>query len=240
MIAAFLLAGGGVYLIVSRRDRKQGRADAARRRGGARQRADLDAVSRSSTSTRAIVRDAGAERRRWPARRRRGGPSYEGVLAEHRRLCRGARSGRPRGRDAAAARRLSGFGLRRGSRPSSCPRARSCCGPARASRIGEAGEIAPALRRRFERVLTLDEGFADGGDILILPDEILIGLSARTDQARRRGASRAGARARPARADRRDAAGRAPSQDRLRAARRGTRDRDAGRCAAGCSTGSRC
>lgn len=59
--------------------------------------------------------------------------------------------------------------------------------PGAPSRIGEAAEIAPVLRRRFERVLELDEGYADGGDILILPDEILIGLSARTDQT---GASR--------------------------------------------------
>jgi dimethylargininase len=54
--------------------------------------------------------------------------------------------------------------------------------PGACSRMGEAGEIAPALERRFERVLALDEGFADGGDILILPGEILIGLSARTDK----------------------------------------------------------
>jgi dimethylargininase len=32
-------------------------------------------------------------------------------------------------------------------------------------------------------VLTLAQGHADGGDILVLPDEILIGLSARTDRA---------------------------------------------------------
>lgn len=55
--------------------------------------------------------------------------------------------------------------------------------PGAASRIGEAEEIVPALRRRFTRVLTLDRGFADGGDVLVLPDEILIGLSARTDRA---------------------------------------------------------
>jgi dimethylargininase len=55
--------------------------------------------------------------------------------------------------------------------------------PGTASRIGEAGEIESTLRRRFERVLTLDAGFADGGDVLILPGEIVIGLSGRTDQA---------------------------------------------------------
>ena len=55
--------------------------------------------------------------------------------------------------------------------------------PGAPSRIGEARAIAPALERRFERVLVLDRGFADGGDILVLPDEILIGLSGRTDRA---------------------------------------------------------
>jgi len=54
--------------------------------------------------------------------------------------------------------------------------------PGACSRLGEAAEIASALGRRFDRVLELDEGFADGGDILILPGEILIGLSARTDK----------------------------------------------------------
>jgi dimethylargininase len=59
--------------------------------------------------------------------------------------------------------------------------------PGAASRLGEADELAPVLQRRFERVLTLDRDFADGGDVLVLPDEILIGLSARTD---RQGAER--------------------------------------------------
>jgi dimethylargininase len=54
--------------------------------------------------------------------------------------------------------------------------------PGAPSRIGETGEIAPALRRRFARVLEQDEGYADGGDMLILPDEVLIGLSGRTDR----------------------------------------------------------
>lgn len=53
--------------------------------------------------------------------------------------------------------------------------------PGAPTRMGEAEEIAPALDARFDRLLALDEGHADGGDILILPDEILIGLSARTD-----------------------------------------------------------
>ncbi len=55
--------------------------------------------------------------------------------------------------------------------------------PGAPSRAGEAREMADALYRRFEQVLELDHGHADGGDILVLPDEVLIGLSARTDQA---------------------------------------------------------
>jgi dimethylargininase len=54
--------------------------------------------------------------------------------------------------------------------------------PGAPSRIGEAAGIAPVLRRRFARLLEQDEGHADGGDMLILPDEILIGLSGRTDR----------------------------------------------------------
>ena len=53
--------------------------------------------------------------------------------------------------------------------------------PGAPSRIGEAEAIDPALHERFDRVLTLDAGFVDGGDILVLPREILVGLSGRTD-----------------------------------------------------------
>lgn len=55
--------------------------------------------------------------------------------------------------------------------------------PGAPSRTGEAEEIAPVLRDRFERVLTVDRGYVDGGDLLVLPDEVLIGLSERTDPA---------------------------------------------------------
>jgi dimethylargininase len=54
--------------------------------------------------------------------------------------------------------------------------------PGAASRAGEAAELAPALAAHFPDLVALDGGRADGGDVLILPDEILIGLSARTDQ----------------------------------------------------------
>ncbi len=55
--------------------------------------------------------------------------------------------------------------------------------PGAPSREGEAAELADPLRRCFGRLSALDAGYADGGDILILPGEILVGLSARTDRA---------------------------------------------------------
>jgi len=54
--------------------------------------------------------------------------------------------------------------------------------PGATSRAGERDFIAPVLKDRFETVLTIEEGFADGGDILTLSDRVMIGLSARTDQ----------------------------------------------------------
>jgi dimethylargininase len=55
--------------------------------------------------------------------------------------------------------------------------------PGAPSRLGESASLAAALHRHFAHVALLDEGFVDGGDILVLPDEILVGLSARTDAA---------------------------------------------------------
>jgi len=54
--------------------------------------------------------------------------------------------------------------------------------PGAASRMGEAKKLAAALASRFAEVLQLGDGFADGGDILVTPDRVLIGLSARTDR----------------------------------------------------------
>ena len=51
------------------------------------------------------------------------------------------------------------------------------------SRAGESAELAPALADHFENVLTLADGFADGGDILTTASEVLIGLSSRTNPA---------------------------------------------------------
>lgn len=53
--------------------------------------------------------------------------------------------------------------------------------PGAPSRFAEPATLAPALHRHFSHVAEVEEGFVDGGDILVLPDEILIGLSARTD-----------------------------------------------------------
>src|SRR6266702_1791172 len=55
--------------------------------------------------------------------------------------------------------------------------------PGAQTRLGEVTEIEPALSRHFERVLRLQTGFADGGDMLLTPDGMLIGLSKRTNQA---------------------------------------------------------
>jgi dimethylargininase len=48
--------------------------------------------------------------------------------------------------------------------------------------VAEARELATALAARFPAVLQLSEGFADGGDILVTPSRVLIGLSARTNE----------------------------------------------------------
>ena len=108
-------------------------------------------------------------------------PSYEGVLAEHRAYVAALEAA---GLAVEALPALSDF-------PDSVfvedpafvlPEGAILLKPGAPTRMDEADEIGPALRRRFARVIGLDEGFADGGDILILRDEILIGLSARTDK----------------------------------------------------------
>jgi dimethylargininase len=52
--------------------------------------------------------------------------------------------------------------------------------PGAPSRRGEAAALLPALERRFARVLRLERGTADGGDVLVTPARVLIGQSART------------------------------------------------------------
>lgn len=55
--------------------------------------------------------------------------------------------------------------------------------PGAPSRLGEATELARELEQHFARLLRLEGGYADGGDILVTPDAVLIGLSKRTDPA---------------------------------------------------------
>jgi dimethylargininase len=56
--------------------------------------------------------------------------------------------------------------------------------PGAPSRLGEREHMRGALVRHFGRVLELGDGeFADGGDVLIAPDTIYIGLSKRTNRA---------------------------------------------------------
>lgn len=55
--------------------------------------------------------------------------------------------------------------------------------PGAPSRRAEAQDLSAALAERFPEVLKLTDGFADGGDILVTPGRILIGLSARTNEA---------------------------------------------------------
>lgn len=53
--------------------------------------------------------------------------------------------------------------------------------PGAPSRAGEVAEIAPALAPHFAQIIRIEQGFVDGGDILVTPAAVLIGLSARTD-----------------------------------------------------------
>ena len=53
--------------------------------------------------------------------------------------------------------------------------------PGAPSRMAEAQELSATLAARFPEVLELRDGFADGGDILVTPGRVLIGLSARTN-----------------------------------------------------------
>lgn len=49
------------------------------------------------------------------------------------------------------------------------------------SRLGEAAALEPCLRAAFDRVVELSEGHVDGGDVLVTPDRVFVGLSGRTD-----------------------------------------------------------
>jgi len=56
--------------------------------------------------------------------------------------------------------------------------------PGAPTRFGEAAEMAPHLARVYSEVVSIEgDGFIEGGDVLATEREILIGLSARTNQA---------------------------------------------------------
>lgn len=55
--------------------------------------------------------------------------------------------------------------------------------PGTPSREAEGEYLRPALAEHFDRIIDLPVGHADGGDVLVLPDRVLVGLSARTDRA---------------------------------------------------------
>jgi len=55
--------------------------------------------------------------------------------------------------------------------------------PGAPTRAGEGAAIRPALAAHFAQVLAITDGHVDGGDIMLTPDAVIIGLSARTDAA---------------------------------------------------------
>ena len=55
--------------------------------------------------------------------------------------------------------------------------------PGAPSRAGEVDQIAPVLAEHFGQIESVTQGYADGGDVLIMPGRAFIGLSARTDRA---------------------------------------------------------
>jgi dimethylargininase len=56
--------------------------------------------------------------------------------------------------------------------------------PGAPSRLGEREHMRGALKRHFDRILELQDGEdVDGGDVLVVPETIFIGLSKRTNRA---------------------------------------------------------
>jgi dimethylargininase len=109
-------------------------------------------------------------------------PDYAGVVAEHRAYADALRAA---GVDVTILPALEEY-------PDSMfvedpalvfTRAAILLNPGAPSRAAEGLELVPELERRFPRVLRLREGHADGGDVLVTPNRVFIGLSARTDAA---------------------------------------------------------
>ncbi len=112
----------------------------------------------------------------------RGSPTYEGVKAEHDAYVATMRAA---GVEVTILPALEAF-------PDSIfvedpalvfPEGAILLRPGTPSRVDETPEIAPTLREMFETVLDLSSpGFADGGDVLVTPKSVMIGLSSRTDR----------------------------------------------------------
>lgn len=109
-------------------------------------------------------------------------PSYEGIAREHRAYVAALREA---GVEVTVLDPLPGF-------PDSIfvedpalvfPEGAILLRPGAPSRAGETASLDPELRARFNTVLALGEGHVDGGDVLVAPDRVFIGLSDRTDQA---------------------------------------------------------
>lgn len=54
--------------------------------------------------------------------------------------------------------------------------------PGAQSRAGEVAAIKPCLDSKFDIVLSITDGHVDGGDILVTPQQVFIGLSDRTNE----------------------------------------------------------
>jgi dimethylargininase len=111
-----------------------------------------------------------------------GNPTYEGICAEHDAYAAALRSA---GVDLIVLPELENF-------PDSLfvedpalifTQGAILLRPCAPSRAGETRELAPTLRSLFDVVLDLPSGHADGGDVLVTPQSVFIGLSDRTDRA---------------------------------------------------------
>jgi dimethylargininase len=98
----------------------------------------------------------------------RGNPTYEGIKAEHDSYIAALQAAGVAVVEDPALTFSNGAILLRPGAP---------------SRAGETDEVAPVLRQMFETVLELPSpGFADGGDVLLTPKGVMIGLSSRTNR----------------------------------------------------------
>ena len=113
----------------------------------------------------------------------RGNPTYEGVLAEHAAYVAALEAAGVAVEVLPPARGLSRIPSSSRTRRWCSARPPSCSAPAPRAGSARPKHLRPELEQRFNRVLELTgDGFADGGDILVTPSEVLIGLSARTDR----------------------------------------------------------